>query len=250
MHVVQEAKKTSSPLPLYFKVMIDLRERIFSGEWPAGSQIPGEVDLAKELGVSVITVRQALGQLVQEGLIQRQRAKGSFVSPDVPIRQSVSLDVEVEDLVTVHPETKFHLDRVEETQAPRTEKEKLRLKENEGVSKVTRIRMLHEQPLEYIISYVPSRLGSQIPEHALATLPLPKAIETFSPITITEVDHTVRAVLSDDDVSFQLQIPAGSPVLLIERDYLSQAEIVAVSKGYYRNDLFRYELKLKRKGTR
>ena len=58
------ARSSPSPVPLYFKVMTDIRDDILSGEWHAGSQLPGELDLARRLGVSVITVRQALADLI------------------------------------------------------------------------------------------------------------------------------------------------------------------------------------------
>ena len=53
--------RPTSPLPLYFQVMTAIRENILTGEWAPGTQIPGELDLAQRLGVSVITIRQALG---------------------------------------------------------------------------------------------------------------------------------------------------------------------------------------------
>jgi GntR family transcriptional regulator len=241
------AKHSNSPLPLYFKVMIDLQEKILSGEWPRGAHIPGEIELAKDLGVSVITVRQALGQLVQEGYIHRERAKGSFVSWKRPLRQFVSLDVEAEDLVTVSPQTLFKLISVEQAQVPLRLKEKLQLKGDASVSKIVRVRLSDKQPIAYVISYVPFQIGSLIPEKGLVGSPLPKAVETFSSVRITEVTHTVGAVLSDPEASFHLEIPTGSPVLMVERDYLSKKVTVMVSIGYYRSDLFRYELRLKRK---
>ena len=66
-------------------------------------------------------------------------------------------------------------------------------------------------------------------------------------LTITEVKHTVGAVLADSDASGHLDVSSGDPLLLIERDYVRKNEIVAVSIGYYRSDLYRYELKLKRR---
>lgn len=242
--------KEISPLPLYFKVRMEIQERIFSGEWPPGSQIPGEVELARELRVSVITVRQALGQLVREGYIRRERAKGSSVSPDVPLRQSVSFDVEVDALVTVRPEVQFKLLSTELIQMPPELKMKFKSEIEGRLSKVIRLRMLNEIPLEYVISYIPPQISSLIPENELLRLPLPNAVETFSATNITEVKHTVRAILADAEVSLHLEVPAGSPVLLNERDYLSKKEPVMVSVGYFRSDLFRYELRLKRRAGR
>jgi DNA-binding GntR family transcriptional regulator len=48
-------------------------------------------------------------------------------------------------------------------------------------------------------------------------------------------------------VSAQLGIPAGSPVLYVERDYLHKKQLILRTVGFYRSDLFSYELQLKRK---
>jgi DNA-binding transcriptional regulator YhcF (GntR family) len=81
------SRRTISPVPLYFKVMTEIRDNILSGTWSRVFQLPGELDLARRLGVSVITVPQALGQLAQERLVRRERAKGTFVIWHGPVNQ-------------------------------------------------------------------------------------------------------------------------------------------------------------------
>ena len=240
--------RPASPLPLYFKVMIEIRESILSGEWAPGAQIPGEMDLARRLGVSVITVRQALGQLVHEGFVRREKAKGTFVSWNGPIRQSASLEVEADDLVTLdRASTSFKLISIEPVAPPKEIQEKLSLGAHERVTRIVRIRLSQSKPLAYVVSYVPYRIGSRIRAKQLETAPLPIIIESLSAINITEVKHAIAARLADEEVSRHLGIPAGSPVLWVERDYLHRKETILRSLGFYRSDLFRYELTLKRK---
>src|SRR5258708_1926723 len=143
--------RPASPLPLYFKVMIEIRESILSGEWAPGAQIPGELDLARRLGVSVITVRQALGQLVHEGFVRREKAKGTFVSWNGPIRQSASLEVEADDLVTLdRASTSFKLISIEPVAPPKEIQEKLSLGAHERVTRIVRIRLSQSKPLAYV----------------------------------------------------------------------------------------------------
>jgi GntR family transcriptional regulator len=132
--------KSSSAVPLYFRVT-ELRERILSGEWPCGSRIPGEVDLATAFGVSVITIRQAMTHLMHDGYIERHRAKGSFVSQQVPRRQNISLNVEVDDLMHIGPETRFRLYSVDYVTATPALAQKLGLETNERIKRVVRIRI-------------------------------------------------------------------------------------------------------------
>jgi DNA-binding GntR family transcriptional regulator len=71
-----------------------------------------------------------------------------------------------------------------------------------------------------------------------------KAIESGWGIKITDVKHLIGAKLVDAEISAHLQIPAGSPVLFVERYFCRK--LVLRTMGYYRRDLFRNELKLKR----
>lgn len=66
-------------IPLYVKVSDSLRFKIHAGEWQIGDQIPTEMELCETYDVSRITVRRAIEQLVQEGLLSRKRAVGTFV---------------------------------------------------------------------------------------------------------------------------------------------------------------------------
>ncbi len=242
------AKKPGSPFPLYYKVMMEIRDNILSGEWGLGSQIPGELDLARRLGVSVITVRQALGQLAQGGYLRRERARGTFVNWKGPLRQSVSLEVPADDLVTVSINgTSFKLLALEHVEAPKEIMRHLRIGANEKVTRITRIRLSQGQPLAYVISYVAFPIGSKINARDLARLPLNTIVEELLHFNVSEVKHTVAARLAEDEVAEHLGIPAGSPVLYVERDYLHKKEMILRSVGFYRTDLFTYELTLKRR---
>jgi GntR family transcriptional regulator len=242
------ARRPVSPFPLYFKVMIEIRENILSGKWSPGFQIPGELELARQRGVSVITIRQALRHLVQEGYVRRERAKGTFVNWTGPLRQSINLEVEAEDLVTLDRyRTSFKLLGVETIEPPEAIRNGFRTPSQEKVTRIIRLRLSYGQTLAYVFSYLPSRIASRISEKRLARQPLSNAIEASCRIRITGVKHAIAAKLADDEVSTHLGIPAGSPVLYVERDYLRNKQLVLRTVGFYRSDLFSYELQLKSK---
>ncbi len=69
-----------APTPIYQQILNEIRDRISSGKWTAGIQIPTEAELENELQVSRVTIRQALSAAVEEGLIIRMPGKGTFVS--------------------------------------------------------------------------------------------------------------------------------------------------------------------------
>ncbi len=241
-------KRTVSPVLLYVKVMMQIRDNILSGMWSHGYRIPGELALARQFRVSVMTIRQALARLCRERLLMREWRKGTFVSWRGPLKQSVQLDIETEDLAPVDVEsTSFkvlNMGRV----APTGELSRhFALSAGEQLTKIERVRMAHGRPLAYVISYVPSRIAAQIPTNRMKRIPLSTVIEASLGIKISNVKHVVEAKLSDDAVSAHLDIPPGSPVLYVERDHFHKENLIMRTAGFYRSDLFRYELKLKLK---
>lgn len=83
-----------SPIPAYYQISLDLRERIRSREWETGTRIPPEAELAKEYNVSRVTMRQALAELVKDGILNRQRGSGTFVNQrPLPLVHDLSLPI-------------------------------------------------------------------------------------------------------------------------------------------------------------
>src|SRR6185312_11636446 len=83
-----------SPVARYIQLATLFRNRIAAGEWPVGSRIANVDDLAAEFSVARGTMREALGLLEREGLLERLRAKGTFVrkSPVEPRPHNLALD--------------------------------------------------------------------------------------------------------------------------------------------------------------
>ena len=69
----------SSPIPVYYQLKNDLISKISEGVWKPGDCISSERELCDIYGVSRMTIRQAIGELVQEGILLRIKGKGTFV---------------------------------------------------------------------------------------------------------------------------------------------------------------------------
>lgn len=67
--------------PKYLRIYTELRDRIEGGRWPAGSALPAQRDLADEFGVSMMTLRQAVQLLADEGLVGTRHGLGTYVTP-------------------------------------------------------------------------------------------------------------------------------------------------------------------------
>ncbi len=241
------AKRSSSPVPLYFKVMTEIRDNILSGTWSRGFQIPGELELARRLGVSVITVRDALARLAREGLVRREPAKGTFVTWSGPVKQPINLEIDAANLVSLNPEgTSFRVVRIYTTAPAPEMRREFNLRSDEKITRITRVRMAHGRPLAFVNSYVPAHALENVPRKSLLRQPLTSVIEDRLGIKIAGLKLVVSAKLADSEVSAHLEIPSGSPVLFVERNYLHKKKLLLRTAGFYRSDLFGYEIKLKR----
>ena len=82
---------TDSYSPLYKQLMQKLRSDIQNGVYPVHSRIPSEQELCDTYQVSRVTVRKALAELTQEGLLNRHQGKGTFVKERTPQKQNFSV---------------------------------------------------------------------------------------------------------------------------------------------------------------
>ena len=81
---IEKTIDRDSKQKLYVQIYSIIKDKIETGEWPAGNQIPTEDDLCKMYDVSKVTVREAIQELVREGCLKRQQGKGTFVMYSVP----------------------------------------------------------------------------------------------------------------------------------------------------------------------
>src|SRR5215467_5586356 len=80
-------KREQGVASLYYQVQHTITQRISRGEYPPGSQLPSESELSRELGVSRVTVREALRVLAQENLLVTAQGRGTFVAEKAKVSQ-------------------------------------------------------------------------------------------------------------------------------------------------------------------
>src|SRR5258708_16252134 len=78
-----ESIDKSSPVPMYYQIMNQLREMILEGEYAVNSLLPPERELVETYQVSRMTIRQAILELVNEGILVRRRGVGTFIAPHI-----------------------------------------------------------------------------------------------------------------------------------------------------------------------
>jgi DNA-binding GntR family transcriptional regulator len=146
----------SSPTPLYFQLAQAIEGAISGGALPAGSRLENEILLAQRYGLSRPTVRRAVQELVDKGLLVRKRGVGTqVIQPHV--RRSVELTSLYDDLTRAGEApstTVLELDRVP---APAEIAEELDLPVGEEVVVLRRLRRSHGEPLALMTNYLPGR---------------------------------------------------------------------------------------------
>ncbi len=156
----------SNPLPLYYQLKEVLRHQIRSGHLEPHAAIPSEPELVASYHVSRATVRQALNELVHEGLLYRQHGKGTFVC-EPRIQQTLS------ELASFSEELKRRGKRPggllivsELTRGNETVREHLKLADEEQVLRLERIRTADGMPLAYENDYLPYPRSSGVYQRA------------------------------------------------------------------------------------
>src|SRR5215217_1825316 len=134
----------SSPVPLYFQVAEQFEKAILTGEIAPGERIDNEIALAKDLGLSRPTMRQAIQHLVDKGLLVRKRGVGTQVV-HARVRRQVELSSLFDDLDRAHRQPTTDVLRFEVTDAPDDVAVALRLPAGDRVLTIERLRYAQDE---------------------------------------------------------------------------------------------------------
>ena len=144
----------TSPVPLYHQAARVLEEAIEDGRLPRGSKLESELDLAERLGISRPTMRAAIKQLVDKGLLMRRRGIGTTVAPR-PVRRAVALTSLYDDLKESGREPTTRVLNFEETPCPPEIAEHLGLGPTAPVLRFDRLRLADSDPIALMHNFVP-----------------------------------------------------------------------------------------------
>ena len=204
--------------PLHCRIEAGLRALILSGQLPPGSALPGEVGLAAVLGLSRHTLRHALGVLAAEGLVARERGRGTRVVTGSRLREP-SVDslpaLAWESGAGGMDECSTILQRA--TIAASTQlAHRLNLGVDRRISRVVRIRTVGGEPLVLETSYLPATLVEDFDDHVLASPSVYDELERKEGLRITRASTTIRPTVLAASMAHVLGVHAGSPALLVE----------------------------------
>jgi GntR family transcriptional regulator len=230
------------------RVREEVRNRIRDGRLSDGVQLPPEVELATSLGVSRTTIREALLQLEQEGLLIRRHGHGTFVRSSGVLRGSLNANLSATEVIRSHgmdPGTSHA--RVERHPAGVSILERLRLAAGADVVQLERVRTADGRPVIFTIDMIPAQLfeDAGIDENVLLepSLSLYRLYADRLGRSITDGQATIRLTRADELVGSRLAVPLGSPILRLEQvDATAEGEPVLFSIESYVADTFEFSV--------
>lgn len=147
--------KQDSMTPLYVQLMNEVEKSIKNGEYKPGDKLLTETEMAKKYGVSLITVRKAIGSLMEEGLVMRKQGKGTFVTRPKLSRNMKKLQSfsEMCAQTGVVPGAKMLVNRL--VPADGKVAEALGIEAGSNVVHISRLRYADQEPVQIETSYFP-----------------------------------------------------------------------------------------------
>ncbi|MGY4748968.1 GntR family transcriptional regulator [Pannonibacter sp. Q-1] len=223
--------------PLYLRLRSMIEEAVASGQIRNGDALPAERDIADAAGISRVTVRKAIDDLVSDGLLVRRRGSGTFVVKPVtrmqqPLSQLTSFteDMRRRGMVAGSRWLSRGLfyPNAEETMM-------LGLVGGARVARIDRVRTADDMPIALERTSLPDDILSD-PESIDDSLYLCLLKNGIRP---ARANQRISAVLLTDDETKLLGVPLGSAALSVQRiAYLESGRVMEMSRALYRSDVY------------
>ena len=231
---------------LYVQVANVIRQRIRSGVWAPGTQIPTLDALEKEFGVARVTLRQAFSLLESENLIWRQRGRGTFVSETEPF-EWFKLETSRDRLVhSLEGNWSRLIDVADRDAVPHLEKG-----DGVAVPAYRHMRRVHGRDgLAYAVvdMHLDTRLYARAPERFDSEMIIP-VLESLPEVEIADIRQTLTIGTADRAVAEHLSAPIGSPIGIMRRVVRDpEGAVIYVGVVSYRGDMVKVEITLSGEG--
>ena len=233
----------NSPLPLHHQLKQRLLEKIELGEWKPDDLIPSEQELQEQFGLSRTTVRQAMSELVHEGLLVRERGRGTFVTPPKMTHSPEAHKGLTEFMQEQGITPGWRVLEKGLVSANRETAAALELPPKSRVYRLRRLRLADDKPIGVHIACLPEAIAAQINDAALVEGGSLHYISHIPQMMTSRANRTIEAIpAGEPDVSL-LQIAPGSPILQITRVVRSSGgEPLEYLQARYRGDQFKYQI--------
>src|SRR5258705_7879626 len=184
-------------LPLYAQVENVIIDRIANGSLTPGTRLPSEDSLVQEYAVSRTTIRAAIQSLVQRGLVEIRRGKGTFVTHPKITQELTELTGFVEDMQALGRHATAKVLDQQVVAANQVVARQLALPQGASVVRIQRVRLADGMPLSFDETYLPKELGDKVVVDNLETEPIFSLLERKYSTPLVEAEYRLEAVCAD-----------------------------------------------------
>jgi GntR family transcriptional regulator len=226
---------------MYKQLTKIIMSKIENGQWKAGDKIPSETELLKEYNVSRITVRAAITALVEDGILTRSQGKGTFVASQKSLYEANDHIGFTRSCLLAGKTPATKLLKAELVYPDAEIKEFLRLKEDEKVIMMERLRFVDNVPISIEANYYPLSFGFLLNENLEGSLF--ELLENKYHIFIAHSERTLEVYSATDYEAGLLKIKQNTPLLLFtDKQTDSENKPLFTSKQVYCTNSLKFYL--------
>ena len=214
MNVAPDLIRRGGPLPYYAQLADILREQIGRAEYAPGDLLPPESELCRSFGLSRTVVRQALDELVAEGLVRKEKGRGTFVArPKIADLIVHELKGFTEEMAGRGVEVQTQVLRQDVIAVPQRVAEALRIGSDEQVVHIARVRSIDREPIVKTDTFLPASRFSALADADLEARGLYELLAEQYGVLPMGGWRRIEAIVASRDLADALSIDVGSPVL-------------------------------------
>lgn len=234
-----------SRIARYLQLATLFRNHIITGKWPVGERIPNVEDLAAEFSVARNTIREALRELDEEGLIERFRAKGSFVRRSPASGGEHHLESDWESLIRTHEGARIKVLEHQRTNLlPAYAAQEGILAEDYEMMR--RLHVRNRVPHLVGRFYLTRELYLQGSSKRFRQEPTLPILHEIASERIACARQTLTIGSADLELAALLEVPLNSPIAQVRRVAIDHdGTLLYLGEGVYRGDLVRLEINLR-----
>ncbi|MFC5510715.1 GntR family transcriptional regulator [Massilia jejuensis] len=228
--------------PLYMQLARKLTRDVREGRYQADQALPSERTLSEQQGVSRVTARKAIDQLVEQGLVVRRRGSGNYIAPRIeqPLSNLSSFSEQLQQRGYT-PRSRWL--RRALMVADADEQLALGLSPGARVARLERLRLADDVVMAYETSVIPATV---LPDPGAVEHSLYACLERGGHMPARALQH-IRAMNAPGDLAGKLGVPEGQAVLFITRvGYLDSGVAVELTHSYCRSDYYDFVAELRR----
>ncbi|MBQ1048055.1 GntR family transcriptional regulator [Micromonospora sp. C51] len=217
-----------APAARYRTIAADLAAKIRSGDYPPGGALPSQRDLSAAYGVTLMTLRQALRQLSEEGLIEQQPGRGTFVTPPHLAYRLGSLRSFADDLRDQGHEVRTAVVGRAVRRLPARIAGALRASATDSGLRLERVRAFAGRRAVHQVSWVRASHADGLREVDFTATSLYEALATRG-VSVARATETIRPGILDGALAAHLDDAPGAAVLISDRTTYTSDGIAIVA---------------------